>query len=232
MVYYKIITMLIITSISPNHKNMQNQIEAIKSWQQYGQVFSMNKEEEIKRINKEDYGGVGFLSTTRTIEQLFTIPRVNINAMIDIAKIHNKDLILINSDIIIERLPEFKDDGITILSRWDYTNTFQDSQLFEHGFDLFHIPKQFLNLYPPTIYGMGSTFVDFSLPYRMMKNGVKVYWPQGKCIYHKTHELQWSFDEWIKMGRFFQLEFDLDHHLQVEQFTPQILAQIKNTAIK
>lgn len=224
--------MIIITSISPNHKNSQNQIEAIKSWLPYGNVISMNNADEIKRIDKLDYKGVSFLPTTRTIEQLFGIPRVNINAMIDVALLHCKDLLLLNSDIVIERLPEFKNDGITVLNRCDYTNTFEDGILFEHGFDAFYIPKEFLKLFPPSIYGMGSTFVDFSLPYRMMINGVKVYWPQGKTIYHKTHELQWSYDEWERTGRFFQLEFNLDRHLLVEQFTPQILAEIKNRAIK
>lgn len=224
--------MLIITSISPNHKNMQNQIEAIKSWKQYGSIFSMNKQDEINQIDKSEYLGVNFLPTTRTIEQLFGIPRVNINAMIDIAKLHCKDLLIVNSDIIIERLPELKQDGVTILSRWDYTTSFADATHFEFGFDLFYIPKEFLHFYPPTIYGLGSTWIDFSIPYRMLNNGVKVYWPQGKCIYHKTHELQWNFDEWTRMGKFFQLEFNLDSYLQVEQIATRILEEIKKQAIK
>ncbi len=224
--------MLIITSISPRHKNKENQIAAIKSWRQYGEIFSLNKQEEINQINKQEYEGVTFLPTTRTIEQLFGIPRVNINAMVDLGIMHDEDILLINSDIIIARLPELKQDGITILSRWDYTSSFSDAIHFEHGFDAFYIPKEFLHLYPPSIYGMGSVFVDFSLPYRALINAVKVYWPQGKFIYHKTHELQWSFDEWERVGRFFQLEFNIDRHLQVEQFTPQILYEIKNRAIK
>jgi len=224
--------MLIITSISPRHKNKENQIAAIKSWQKYGNVFSMNRQDEINQIDKSEYQDVAFIPTTRTIEQLFGIPRVNINAMIDIGILHCKDIFLINSDVIIERLPELKQDGMTILNRCDYTKEFSDGILFEHGFDGFFIPKEYLKLYPPSIYGMGSTFVDFSLPYRMMRNGVNVYWPQGKTLYHKTHELQWSYEEWERTGRFFQLEFNLDRHLLVEQFTPQILAEIKNKAIK
>jgi hypothetical protein len=224
--------MLIITSISPNHKNSQNQIEAIKSWLPYGNVYSMNNADEIKRIDKKDYPGVSFLPTTRTIEQLFGIPRVSINAMIDVAKLHCKDLLLINSDILIERLPEFQNDGVTILSRYDYTNSLSDAIHFEFGFDLFYLPKEFLELYPPSMYGMGSTWTDFSIPYRMLVNGIKVYWPQCKCLYHKTHELQWNFDEWNRMGNYFRWEFNLESHLMVEQIATQILAEIKNRVIK
>lgn len=224
--------MLIITSISPRHKNKENQIAAIKSWQKYGNVFSMNRQDEINQIDKSEYPGIAFIPTTRTIEQLFGIPRVNINAMIDVGILHCEDILLVNSDVIIERLPELKQDGVTILSRWDYTTDFSDAIHFEFGFDIFYLPKEFLDKYPPTIYGMGSTWVDFSLVYRPLINGIKVYWPQGKFAYHKKHELQWNFDEWQRMGTFFKWEFNLDSYLQVEQIATQILADIKNRVIK
>ena len=68
---------------------------------------------------------------------------------IEIIKIINANTLIINSDIVISHLPEFKKDGITIFSRFDYTTTYENSQVYEHGFDAFFIPKEFRS--PPSL---------------------------------------------------------------------------------
>lgn len=218
--------MIIVSSIMPNNLNS---INAVKTWSTYGKVYSLNSELEIGKI--DGYNGVTFLSTHRImIWNNRTL--VNINAMIDWAIQCDEDLLLINSDIIINNLPEFKNDGITILTRCDYTEKFEDGNLYEHGFDAWFFPKQFLKLFPQYIYCLGNVWHDYAWAYFALTNNIPVYWPQGKCIYHKMHNFQWDFDEWTMMAGFFKMYFKIDKYVSLEQLSINTLAEIKNRSIK
>lgn len=220
--------MIIVTSAPPNS---ENSIEAIKSWHKYGKVYSLNSVKEIDKM--KGYDNVTFIPTHRIMEWN-NRPLVSINAMIDLAIEKDEDLLLINGDIIIDTLPEFKHDGITILTRCDYESagTFEQGILYEHGFDAWFIPKHFLKVYPPTIYCLGFCFFDYSIPYRYLVNSIPVYWPQGKCIYHKTHPFAWNFDEWKSAGIFFKWEFKIEEYIGLEQMAMNILSEIKQRTIK
>lgn len=222
--------MIICTSIAPNS---ENSIEAVKSWAKYGKIYSLNSEEEISRIGGDAWKDVTFVPTHR-IMKWNNRPLVSVNAMIDLAIEKDEDLVIINSDIIIGVLPEFNQDGITILTRCDYDSegTFEQGRLYDHGYDLFFIPKHFLKQFPMTIYCLGNTWNDYALPYFALTNGILVYWPQGKSIFHKTHSFQWDFDEWQTMGEFFKLLFKMDRYTPIEQVATNILADIKNRSIK
>ncbi len=202
---------------------------AVKTWGKYGQVYSLNSEKEIDKIS--GYSNVIFIPTHRIMEWN-NRPLVSVNAMIDVGIEEDDDLVIINSDIRIENLPAFKNDGITILTRCDYDNVIEEGRLYEHGFDLYHIPKQFLKIFPPNIYCLGNTWTDYFLPYYALTKGIPVYWPQGKCIFHKTHPFQWDFDEWQFMAEFFKLFFKIDKHISVETMATNILAEIQNRTIK
>lgn len=223
--------MIIISSIYNNHVNQEWQLQAVKSWHKFGKVISINPRSEIVGL-KKIYEEVTFIDTEKTMEGLLGKRLVNINSLIDFAVNRNTDLLIVNSDIYIDALPEFKQDGITILSRWDYTNTFEDATMFEYGFDAFHIPKAYMKMYPPSMYGLGSCWVDYSLAYRYMVNGVSVYWPQGRYILHKAHPQHWNFDDWNYTGKYFKWEFKIDEHLRMEEVNIRFLAEIQQKAIK
>lgn len=224
--------MIVVTSLSPSHGNKHQQVEAVKSWQPYGECYSINNSKEVKQL-MEEYEGITFVETTRTIETLYgNSPRVNINAFIDFAKDNKSDLLLINSDIIIDRLPEFKQDGITIFSRYDYDEEMSKSDMFIFGFDMFFIPNHLLNIFPPSIYALGACFYDLSLPYRCIIRNIPVYYPQGKFIFHKRHEVQYSLDEWYFLGKFFRWEFRLSEITPIENITQMAMAQIRHKLIK
>lgn len=222
--------MIIVTSISPNH--ISDQLTAINSWKKLEcPIFSLNGEKEIEKLKDVDYG-ITFIPTHRTLEYFTGKPLVSINAMIDLAIEMDEDLLLINSDIIISHLPEFKNDGITIFSRFDYTNTYEDAVVYEFGFDAFYFPKKLLKIYPPTIYGLGNCFHDYSWAYRAIVNSIPVYWADGRFIYHKAHSFQWALDEWQTLAHFFRLEFKFDQYVSLEQMSINVLAAIKTIAIK
>jgi hypothetical protein len=220
--------MNIITSISTNHKNSDQQLTALKSWQPHGKCYSLNSEKEISILKNQGYGGVEFVQTDRIIEHYIGKPLVSINAIIDFAKSLEGDLLLINSDILLIGLPELKQDGITIFSRYDYTNTFEDAKMFPHGFDVFHIPKQFLNIFPPSIYGLGATHWDHSIPFHVMVKNIPLYSPKERYAYHKIHEIQYNIRQWEYIGEFFRWEFKFQKQLLIGQIATMAMQRINN----
>lgn len=225
--------MILITSLSPSHLNASSQKEALKSWQQYGLCLSMNNAEEIKILKNENYEGIHFLETNKTIEHYVNKPLVMVHAMMDIARIQGKDLFIVNSDIEIDNLPELKQDGITIFSRYDWSelHTKANAQMFVHGFDAFYIPKQFLKIFPPSIFAMGASHWDHWLPYHAILKNVPVYYPKGKFIFHKIHGTQYPLSEWYRMGKLFRWHFNLDEKVSIEQIATNIMRTIKSKLI-
>jgi hypothetical protein len=219
--------MIIITSLSPGHSNKDNQINAIESWKPYGECYSMNNNSEISQL-QQLFSDINFIQTERTIQQLIGKPLVNVNAMIDYANEIGQDLFLINSDIILTGLPELKQDGITIFSRYDYSDSFEDAKMFIYGFDAFYIPNKFLSVFPPSIYALGAAWWDLCLPYRCILNNVPIYYPKEKYAYHKLHPTQYDLDEWNYLSEFFKWEFKMDKKLNGGQVATLIMNKIKD----
>jgi hypothetical protein len=219
--------MIIVTSLSPGHSNKENQHNAIQSWKQYGPSYSINNSKEREQLESL-YSGINFIKTDRTVQQLIGKPLVSINAMIDYAKESHNDLLLINSDIILSSLPKFKEDGITIFSRYDYTDSFDDAKMFIYGFDVFHIPHHLLKIFPPSIYSLGCPWWDLSLPYRCILNNIPVYYPKERYAYHKLHPTQYNMDEWNYIAEYFKWEFKLDKRLSGGQVATMIMNKIKS----
>lgn len=220
--------MIICTSLSPNHSNAANQQAAIDSWQKYGQCYSLNSPGEIQ----VHYDGITIQETDKTVEAFTGKRCVTINAMINFAKPRGCDLLIINSDILLTDLPEFKQDGITIISRYDYTDDINNSKIFAAGFDVVHIPRQFLHIFNPTIFAMGVAWWDYWIPYRAMLSGVPVYWPDVKVAFHKLHNTQYSQAEWLYIGEYFKWEFKFDKNLHIGQMATKILTKIQQRSIR
>lgn len=220
--------MIIATSISPRHTNYDNQIKAIDSWQRLGKVYSFNSLMEVPQIKP---GNFELVQTTKTMQHLTGKPLININAFIDFAILNNDDLLIINSDIIIREIPPFKNDGITLLSRYDYTLDINETNIFSAGFDAFYIPKEFLHIFPVSIYCMGAAWWDYWLPFCCIRNGIPLHYPNGKWLFHQIHKIQYSQEEWYKFGEYFRLDFNFDKKLIVGQIATNSLIKIKSRFI-
>ena len=222
--------MIIATSLSPKHSNAANQQSAVDSWQQFGECVSFNTESE--RTEVSHIKGIDIVVTHKTVNGIIGKKLININAMIDYAISMNDDLMLINSDIILSSLPGFNGSGITMLSRHDYTSTFDDGKMFAAGFDVFYIPKRHLHILPPSIYAMGVAWWDYWIPYQAIKAKVPVFWPQGKYAYHKLHHTQYSHDEWLYIGEYFRWQFKLGKHFNIGQIAAKALSFIQSNTIR
>jgi hypothetical protein len=225
--------MIIVTSISPNHSNYENQQTAIESWGNKYKIYSVNCAEEIELL-KDKHPTVTFLETQKTIEYFTGKPLVSINAIIDIARLQWQDLLLINSDIELTELPELKKDGITIFSRYNYKDgeTKDNAVMFPHGFDVFHIPLQFLKIFPPSIYGLGASHFDHWIPFHAMLKNIPIYYPEGKFAYHKEHPTQYGIRQWEYIGEYFKWEFKFQKQLLVGQIATMAMQRINNYITK
>jgi hypothetical protein len=220
--------LIIVTSISPSHSNSANQHITINSWKDFGPCYSLNNKVEIEKLLKENYTNIELIETDKTNEHFVGKTKVSVNAIIDFAKEKKSDLFLINSDIAINSLPEFKDDGVTIFSRHDYNENFneKDIKLFDYGFDVFYIPYRFLTIFPPSIYALGVAWWDYWVPFHCMKHNVPIYYPHGKFIFHKRHHQQYKYEEWLHIGEYFKLDFRFDKNLTIQQIATISLMQI------
>lgn len=219
--------MIIVTSLSPGHKNRENQVEAVKSWQDKGRCYSLNSPGEVV-----DMDGIEITLTGRTTEYYTGKPLVSINAIIDHAIELQQDLLIVNSDIILRELPEFKTDGITIFSRYDYHTDINENKLFKAGFDVFYIPLKLLTIFPPSVYALGAAWFDYWIPYTCMKLDIPVYYPPGKFAFHKIHEIQYPYEQWVYLGEFFRWQFRFHRNMSIPMIATQALAAINAKLIR
>lgn len=221
---------VIITSLSPKHSNASQQQEAINSWQQYGTCYSMNNHEEIALLQTSNYEGVSYLPTNKTVEHYLGRPLVTISAMMDIARLQGRDLLIVNSDIVLEDLPEFKQDGITLFSRYDYDDIHGkiNAKMFTYGFDAVYIPRPFLRYFPVSLFAMGAPWWDLAIPFHAIRKSIKIYYPEGKYAFHKVHNIHYSIEEWNYLSEWFKLEFKLEPKLSGSQVATQTMNLIRS----
>lgn len=210
------ITISVYTSISPKHINMDNQVNAVKSWLKYGlNVYSLNSPEEYKILKPLFPKEVNFIPCGKTTKHIFGKPCILINHMIDHFYDTSKDdvLMLVNSDIVldmnasfIKNISKLSQVCIPIAHRNDYTGDFIKSKKYSFGFDVFFINRKFVKIFPPSVYSMGQTWWDYWVPYIAIKNKVTVFLIQEAFAFHKEHPIQYNTKDWIKMTEYFKWE--------------------------
>jgi hypothetical protein len=226
--------MLAITSIAPGHKNFENQLTAIESWQDAGyEVVSLNAPEEIESL--QGFEGVKFVPTQRHNKKIFGKPYVIVSAIIDYLKeIKSKHSLIVNSDIIIkdssgytEKLKEMSEDGVVIFNRYDYDNDMNVTRRYEEGFDGFFVNEKHLESFPQTILCLGQCHWDFWFPYVASINGVKLLRSNEPYLYHKRHNVQYSKENWARTAAIFRSEIGMLKYQNVGQVTGLAYRHIK-----
>jgi hypothetical protein len=230
--------MIAITSISPGHKNFDNQLKAVESWAKAGyEVVSLNSEEEIELL--KDFKNVKFVRTLRHTKHMFGKPYVIISAIIDYLKeVKSEHSLIINSDIIIndvnnitESLKGKSESGVIVMNRGDYEQDINKSKTYELGFDAFFINGKHLEVFPQTILCLGQCHWDFWLPYIASIGGVKLIKLRKPYIFHATHNIQYSKDNWIRTAEIFRTsEKFLMRYKNIGQATAHAYNHIKKHA--
>lgn len=224
----------LLTSIGPG-KNKQVE-KCIASWKGKHDIYSIQKKEEIPSL-KERYPGIEFIPAPRTGENLFKKTLISIGTMIDFGKYLNRDICVINSDILLSRAIEFdKEDGIGLGSRYDYVNSMKVARMIDWGFDYCIIPRQFFPFFwSMERYYLGEPWWDYILPWQCIKAGITVYALTKKIAFHKKHPINYS--SWER--RYFEgivmaMEQDLWKFKQYNAvgLNKHVLASIHKNSIK
>jgi hypothetical protein len=208
--------MIAITSIAPKHINNDIQLKAIQSWVDLGMVvYSMNSKAEVE-ILSNIYPMVNFIVTDKTMELIYQKPYVSLTAIFDWCKTQSDNYIcLINSDIelktdkeTIKRIENKMNGSILLCNRVNYDNDYSGFQ-YKAGIDVFFIHKNYLQIYPPSMYALGQCHFDYWIPYRAVNNGIDVCFIEQNIAFHKNHNAQYNHDSWMQTGRYFMWENNL-----------------------
>lgn len=234
--------MIACTSISPKHANNDIQKIATDSWIANGiKVYSFNCPAEVEILSPL-YPDVTFVPTHRTMEHHFGKPYVSINAVLDWCKDQAEDLYcLINSDIelasdlnLVSQIANGLTDTIYLCNRYNYSTDKGSGRIFRDGIDVFFVHKKFMDIYPQSVFCFGQCHWDYWIPYRALLSQINVQYIDTPFAFHKMHPVQYSYENWLKTGRFFRLDnglYQFDDKTGVPAMSKYIF-NILNTGIK
>lgn len=229
--------MIALTSISPNHKNLDSQLQAVESWVNHGySVVSLNHEDEIEELSAFTEK-VKFIPTKRTNEVLFKRKYVLLSAFIDFIKeSKEEEFLIVNSDIIIEdqlkfthEIKRISKEGVVVMIRSDFNDSLSSSKVFDSGFDGFFINKKWASIFPQSVLCMGQCHWDFWLPYICILSGVKIFKLNEPYLFHKRHTLQYNTEDWKATGEIFRAEVG---RLDKELIKLKTIDQVSNYAYR
>lgn len=207
--------MIFVTSISPSHVNNDQQLKAVESWLQFGDVYSFNHKSEIQQL-KEKVPKVEFVETTRTLEHVYNKPYVMISAVLDWCKSKTyEQYCIINSDIeikttkeTIEKIKAEMYNSLVLSNRVNHNGDYRGTQ-YLLGIDAFFIHKRFMSIYNQSMHCFGQCFWDYWIPYTAIKKGIEVKFIKKDIAFHLDHPAQYNEDMWKKSGRYFLWENNL-----------------------
>jgi hypothetical protein len=205
--------MIFLTSISPNKKSYILQKNAIDTWEKYGNIYSVNTDEEIELLS-ENFQNVKFISNNKTSKYKYNKDYMFISDIIlkfRELKIDD-DICFINSDISIfgdfSKILEFK-GGLLFCSRWNYDKDINQCELEKYGFDIFVFNSKYIDIFSDNdIYAMGVPWWDYWFPYTFKKNNINTYYFEDKLFYHKKHDINWNQNLWLTNLKKFYGEFN------------------------
>ncbi len=229
--------MIIITSISPTHKNFKIQQDAVDSYIKLGlKVYSFNTKDELKLL-KSKFLNVIFkeVDNINTGLELFNKPYININYLIEKGFELDDNIFILNSDIILDynikilnKIKEYTNNGLVIGIRY---NIGENIELEKYGIDGFALNIKFKDIFKDSIYCMGQSWWDYDLPYTFIDNNIIVYRIDSYFLIHNEHKQQWKTKDWITLSNYFKLT----HNILTKD--PAIIAmdirnEINNKSIK
>lgn len=229
-----------ITSISPNHKNFDSQLRAVKSWIAHGyKVISLNHPDEIDKL-KSFSDLVKFVPTIRTNEVMFGRHYVLVSAILDYIKESDEEHnLIINSDIIIEdrlnfthEIKRISSEGVIVMNRHDFNDDTDNSKVYELGFDGFFLNKKWAGVFPQSVLCLGQCHWDFWLPYVCVIQNVTIFRLNEPYLFHKNHPVQYSVDNWNGTGEIFRAEISRLDKAMLNLRTPEKVSEYTYRTIR
>lgn len=221
--------MILITSVSPNHKNIDVQQKCIDSWNACGfKPVTINHESE----NVPQYSGIEYIKTTDNFHELYGKYYLPINTMLAYGRQFDSFCIT-NSDIEFngvnaDKVNQLVNNGFLFSNRIDYDNISKEP--YRYGFDFFAFHSNFYSVFTDTRFVLGQCHYDYWLPYKAIISGVKSYWIRNEFCYHKKHAIQYDKNSWKKTGIVFA-EAE-SRFMNIRHNTPLLSSKVYDAIVK
>ncbi|MDY6807004.1 MAG: glycosyltransferase, partial [Cyanobacteriota bacterium] len=197
----------IATSIAPG--NIENQREAIDSWQKLGfSVVSLNSPQEIDRL-QADYPKVTFYPVKRDAREEVGKSLIYLDDLFNYLKkrgtkvggIVNSDIRLLAGNDFLSFISEEGKNAIIFGSRTDTDSPeLTEGEVYQRGFDFFFFDKDLLGLFPESRFCLGLPWWDLWIPAMTIQKGFTLKYLTTPVAYHLKHEVNYKQEFWHKMG--------------------------------
>ncbi len=196
--------MKIFTTINP-HGNTLTQLNALSTWSEKYEVYSVNRKDEIDKI-RNIYENINFIE----IEEDFSYKGKNLVKLDFILEAIEKESdgisAIINSDIVLSSELEIKinqryfTNGIFIGTRYEIDG--DKKYPFIYGYDLFIFDSKYAKLFKNDKYVIGMPWWDYWVPICALKHRLNIYHIKDELIYHKTHKTNYEHKSWLEFGEY------------------------------
>jgi hypothetical protein len=213
----KIEQAVVVTSLIP--RACRQQSAAVNSWHNHGfEVVSVNTPEEIE-TTRFLYPQVDRWIAESDLPPHYGKKTQWIHRLIQVSLELSKDVWIINSDCLL-----IGDQSITraamsrgpaIIPRFNYERSLDDAEQEQWGLDAFYLPKDLAAQIPETCYAIGIPFWDYWLAW-WLEQRRRISWVGAKILYHKSHPLRWSTEEWLFGRDWFQATYGV--HVNWEEW--------------
>jgi 2-O-methyltransferase len=203
-----------LTSLSPSPARAVVQRQCIESWHSAGlRVHSFNHPSELSSLGS--FPNVEFIpvegSQTALNSKGNGHPYVPIKTMLEWAAVHDRAVLIINSDIELRLLPWqldrarwLSEGGLCYFVRHNHDGEISRARREPYGIDAFLLSGRQAALFPQSSLSMGQPFWDYWLPYTIAEKSRAIFSMDSAVAFHRNHQQQWSWDNWHLCA----LEFD------------------------
>lgn len=195
--------MKVFTTINPNG-NTLTQLNALSTWSDKYEVFSINRKSEIEKI-KNIYENIKFIEVEDDYENEGK-KLIKLNSILDSISNYDGVVAIINSDIVLDTEKEINIDnryltnGIFIGTRYEIDGN--KKYPFIYGYDLFIFDSYYVNVFKNEKYVIGMPWWDYWMPITAIKHRLNVYHIKDEIIYHKTHKTNYNHETWLEFGKY------------------------------
>ena len=190
--------MNIFTTINP-YGNFESQNEALTSWSKEYKVYSINTKEEIE-LSKDRFSYINFIESNDFYNHNGKkLTKLN-SILNEIKNMDGEIFAIVNSDIILDRKINLNNLNFDLImaTRWELDNG--STYPFNSGYDLFIFNKKIVDILMNDKYVIGLPWWDFWIPVSAIRSNIKIYHIKNKIISHRTHDVNYDSDVWIKFG--------------------------------
>lgn len=211
-----------VTSLAP--RDCPRQQAALNSWSDFGlTVHAVNTASEIE-ILRPLYQQVDHWHANEDQAAGLSKRTATINSLADIAVELDQTILLINADCETYGDPSVMSNLMSVGTlamgiRRNYPGDRRVHSVPEvWGLDAFVVTPSMAQDLPRLPFGIGLPVWDYWLPLHFQQQGYAMVVPSEPWLYHKSHHLAWSQDDWLAGAAIIQSHYDYPMQDRSSQF--------------